>query len=82
MLERRIRYKALENRLQQMWARKGDLNNVDLGQEYYLVTFSSEEDHGFTLMDWAWLIYSHYLSVREWGVNFCPSGDAIEQLVL
>lgn len=65
-----------------MWARKGDLNNVDLGQEYYLVTFSSEEDHGFTLMDGAWLIYSHYLSVREWGVNFCPSGDAIEQLVL
>lgn len=40
-----------------MWARRGDLSIVDLGQEYYLVTFGSEEDHDFALMEGPWLIY-------------------------
>lgn len=44
MLGRRISYKALENRFQQMWARNIVLNIIDLSQEYYLVTFTSKKD--------------------------------------
>ncbi|XP_058753890.1 uncharacterized protein LOC131627080 [Vicia villosa] len=55
---------------------------MDLGQEYYLVTFTIEEDQYFVLMDGPWLIYDHYLLVREWKPNFCPSSDAIEQVAV
>lgn len=44
MLGMRIKYKALENRLNQMSARERVLNIVDLAQDYYLVTFTNEED--------------------------------------
>lgn len=61
MIGRRIWYKALENRLNQMWERKGGLNIMDLGQGYYLVTFNSEKDQYVMLMDDPWLIYDHHL---------------------
>lgn len=41
MLRRIIGYKELENKIQQIWGKRGVLNIVDLGQEYYLVTFTS-----------------------------------------
>lgn len=44
MLDGHNRFKALETRLQQLWARKGIINIVDLGQEFFLVTFTCEED--------------------------------------
>lgn len=51
MLGRRISYKALENRIHLMWAKNGTLSIVDLGQDYYLVTFTSEYDQNVALMD-------------------------------
>lgn len=45
MLGRTIGYKALENRLHHMWEKRGVLNIIDLGKEYYLVSFNSEKDH-------------------------------------
>jgi hypothetical protein len=65
LLGRRIGYKALETRLKQMWVKKGIINIIDLGNDYYLVTFSHEFDHGTTLMNGPWFIYDHYLTVKE-----------------
>lgn len=80
ILGRRICYKALENHLRHMWARRGVLNIIDLYQEYYLVTFRSQEGHYFALMEGPWLIYD--LTIREWSPNFCPSSDAVEKLAV
>lgn len=77
MLERRICYKYLENRLQEMWAMRGILNIVDLGQEYYFVMFMSKENQHTTLLEGMWFIYDHNLIVREWCPIFCPSNVAI-----
>ena len=44
MLGRRIKYKSLENHLNQMSVRKRVINIVDLAQDYYLVKFTNEED--------------------------------------
>ncbi|XP_058776020.1 uncharacterized protein LOC131650323 [Vicia villosa] len=82
MLGKRIGYKALENRLNQMWARHENLSIVDLGNDYFTVSFSSDNDQYVALMEGPWLIYDHYLSVREWRPNFCPSSDAIEQIAV
>ncbi|XP_058733900.1 uncharacterized protein LOC131605574 [Vicia villosa] len=84
MLGRHIEFKVLENRMQQMWAQKGIINIIDLGQEFFLVTFTSEEGQEFALMEgsWSWMIYDHYLTVRDWRDNFCLARDAIEELAI
>ncbi|WJX36677.1 hypothetical protein P8452_24530 [Trifolium repens] len=77
---RRIGYKALENRLKQMWVRKGVISIIDLGKEYFLVYFSNEEDYNKALEDGPWLIYDHYLIVRQWSPNFYPNEATIDSV--
>lgn len=60
----------------------GALNIVDLGQEYSLVTFTSEYDQHAVLINNPWLINDQYSSVNEWSANLCTTGDVIEQIVV
>ncbi|MCI20923.1 hypothetical protein A2U01_0042086, partial [Trifolium medium] len=80
LLGRRIGYKALETRLKQMWVRKGVINIIDLSNDYFLVTFSHEDDQYAALMDGPWFIYDHYLTVKEWNPNFNLASDTIEKV--
>ncbi|KAK2384311.1 zinc ion binding / nucleic acid binding protein [Trifolium repens] len=82
LLGRRIGYKALETRLKQMWVKKGIINIIDLGNDYYLVTFSHDFDHGTALMNGPWFIYDHYLTVKEWSPDFHPQSDTIKKVAV
>lgn len=55
---------------------------MDLGQDFFLVTFTCEEDQEFALLEGPWMIYDHYLTAREWSPNFYHAGDAIEELAV
>jgi hypothetical protein len=79
LMGRRIGYKALETRLQQIWVRKGVISIIDLGGDYFLVYFTNEEDYTKALEDGPWLIYDHYLIAREWTPNFHPNNATIEK---
>jgi hypothetical protein len=82
LLGRKIGYKALENILKQMWVRNGVINIVDVGNDYFLVTFTNMEDHYRALIDGPWMIYDNYLVVREWSPNFHPFGEVIEKVAV
>jgi hypothetical protein len=82
LLGRRIGYKALETRLKQMWVKKGIINIIDLGNDYYLVTFSHDLDHDVALTNGPWFIYDHYLTVKEWSPNFHPQSDTIKKVAV
>jgi hypothetical protein len=82
LLGRRIGYKALETRLKQMWVRKGVISIIDVGNDYYLVAFTHEDDQYAALMDEPWFIYDHYLTVKEWSPNFHPASDTIEKVAV
>ncbi|KAK7250703.1 hypothetical protein RIF29_33302 [Crotalaria pallida] len=64
MLGRKIGYKALENRLKQLWVRRGVIDIIDLGYDYFLVKFSNEEDLNEAIVGGPWLLYDHYLTIR------------------
>jgi hypothetical protein len=70
LLGRRIGYRALENRLHQLWVRRGVIQIVDLSHDFYLVTFTNPEDQHRALTEGPWMIYDHYLVVRPWSANF------------
>ncbi|XP_058760412.1 uncharacterized protein LOC131633741 [Vicia villosa] len=77
LLGRKIGYKALETRLKQMWVRKGIINIIDVGNDYYLVAFTHEDDKNAALAEGPWFIYDHYLTVKEWSPDFQPNSDTI-----
>lgn len=82
LLGRKIGFKALETRLRQMWVKRGVLNLIDLGNEWFLVTFSSRDDQKFALPEGPWLVYDHYLIVREWTPDFQPDKASIEKVAV
>lgn len=55
---------------------------VDLGNDYFLVSFSSTEDLSAVLTEGPWLIYDHYLIVREWTPNFDPMSASINKVAV
>jgi hypothetical protein len=77
LLGRKIGYRALENRLKQLWVRKGVIQIVDLSHDFYLVTFTSLEDQCRALTEGPWMIYDHYLVVSPWSANFDPASATV-----
>lgn len=82
LLGRKIGFRALENRLNQLWVSNGDISIIDLGNDFFLVTFTSEKDRDFALGQGPWLIYDHYLIVREWCPNFQPERASIDKVAV
>ncbi|KAI5404273.1 hypothetical protein KIW84_051431 [Lathyrus oleraceus] len=70
MLGRSIRFRALENKLQLLWAKRGVLNIIDLGQEFHLVTFTIPEDQSDALLEGPWMIYDHYLTGGHFKIKY------------
>lgn len=63
-----------------MWVRRGVISIYDLGNDYFLVAFSHEEDKNATLLDGPWFIYDQYLTVKDCTPNFQPESDTIEDV--
>ncbi|KAG5124779.1 hypothetical protein JHK82_031516 [Glycine max] len=58
------------------------LHMIDIGNDYFLAYFSHKEDMMKAQIEGPWLIYDHYLVVREWMPNFHPSSEALEKVVV
>lgn len=61
---------------------EGSTQSSCLGNDYFLVQLSHEEDQDKALTDGPWLIYDHYLTVREWTRNFRPERGTIDKVVV
>ncbi|KAL4346465.1 hypothetical protein GQ457_17G010540 [Hibiscus cannabinus] len=68
-----IGYRMLWNRLQVLWAPKGDIQLVDLDDDYYLVKFATEDDYVKFLIESLWTIFGSYLTVQPWSREFSTS---------
>lgn len=55
---------------------------IDMGNEYYLVAFSREEDKSASSSDDPWFIYDHYLTVKVWTPNFQSKRDTIDEVTV
>ncbi|KAI5429203.1 hypothetical protein KIW84_033987 [Lathyrus oleraceus] len=63
-----------------MWSKKGVINIIDLSNDYYLIIFSHDDDHNATLANGTRFIYDHYLTLKEWGPDFHPASNTIENV--
>ncbi|KAE8723708.1 hypothetical protein F3Y22_tig00011824pilonHSYRG00027 [Hibiscus syriacus] len=78
LLDREIGYKTMLSRVLTLWKPKGDVQLVDMDNNYYLAKFTLEEDYIKALIEGPWTIYGSYLMVQPWSRSFlttekCPS---------
>ncbi|KAL4285073.1 hypothetical protein GQ457_16G011210 [Hibiscus cannabinus] len=73
LLGRKIGFKALLSRILALWKPFGELQLIDLENDYFLVKFSNEMDFAKVLTGGPWTVYGSYLTVQPWNRTFVTS---------
>ncbi|XP_039039738.1 uncharacterized protein LOC120177789 [Hibiscus syriacus] len=82
LLGRMIGYKALLNRIQALWKPIGEIQLIDLENNYFLVKFADEDDYTKVLTEGPWIIYGSYLIVQPWSRSFSISEKHPSQVIV
>ncbi|MBA0794444.1 hypothetical protein Gohar_018772 [Gossypium harknessii] len=70
LLERRISYLTMSNKLQAIWKTKQPLQIIDLENDYFSVKFQEDNEYLDALFKGPWTIFGHYLTVWRWTPDF------------
>ncbi|KAJ9186726.1 hypothetical protein P3X46_002269 [Hevea brasiliensis] len=81
LMGKKLDYKALYNRVIAMWNAR-DAKIVDLGNDYFLIKFSCEEEYHRALLDGPWIINGSYLVVKPWTQDFNAMNTAIDSAIV
>ncbi|KAF7827992.1 LINE-type retrotransposon LIb DNA [Senna tora] len=79
LLGKTIGFQFLLRKVNQLWGRTGEVELVDLGNDYFLAKFDTYSDQDFALTGGPWIILDHYLIVRPWTTLFDPE-EPIQKL--
>lgn len=72
LLGRRLGYDQLKDKIHRLWRSSEALNLIDMGNDFYLIKLSSQDNYTKALKQGPWSIGSQYLSVRQWEPKFNP----------
>ncbi|XP_016204054.1 uncharacterized protein LOC107644655 [Arachis ipaensis] len=78
LMGRRISLPVLTRRLEAMWGKQGSIEVIDIGNEFFIVKFFSQEDLDYALTGGPWKIFDHYLTLRFWKPDFNPTEATID----
>lgn len=67
---RTVGFTFLHTKIMRLWKPTCKVDMVDLGKDFFLVTFSSQEDLEAVLKKGPWFIGEHFLSICKWEANF------------
>ncbi|QHO06625.1 uncharacterized protein DS421_14g456340 [Arachis hypogaea] len=73
LLGRRIGFNVLKKRLESIWSKKGMISLIDVGNDFFLVRFTSFGDYDGALKGELWMIFDHYLAMQRWRPDFNPN---------
>lgn len=82
VLGRSIGFNVLVRKLNSIWQPKGRFSIIDLGNEFYLVKFFLVDDLSFVMSGGPWMIFDHYLTIRQWHQNFDPLTASIDKVAV
>ena len=52
------------------------------GYDFFLEKFSIVDDYEYTMLGGPWMIFNHYLTVRQWHHNFDPNQSSLKSLLV
>lgn len=64
-----VGYHFLLSRLVRLWKLVGNMECIDIGNDFFLIKFSTMEDRARVLKDGQWFVRGHYLYIRCWESN-------------
>ncbi|KAI9070917.1 hypothetical protein K1719_047118 [Acacia pycnantha] len=70
LVGRRIGYRQLRMKLQNLWKPIGQCKLIDLEDDCFLVRFKEDLDYQNALLNGPWVIFGHYLTVHPWSPSF------------
>nr|POF09398.1 hypothetical protein CFP56_42430 [Quercus suber] len=70
---RTVGYHYLVSKLTSMWKPTGKMDCIALGQDFFLIRFTLNDDHSKVLRIGPWFVGGYYLSIQRWEPNFIPS---------
>ncbi|XP_028765006.1 uncharacterized protein LOC114723032 [Neltuma alba] len=74
-------YNFMVQKLKQLWQRKGEIEIFDLENDFYFVSFQSNEDYMEALIGGPWVVSDAYLNVARWRLEFNLKKETIETMV-
>ncbi|KAK4255547.1 hypothetical protein QN277_008534 [Acacia crassicarpa] len=82
LLGRNIGYKNLLAILQTLWAKRGVINLINVGNGFFVVKLTNKEDYMNALTGGPWMLFDHYLTVRPWEPFFNPWRAKIDKVAV
>lgn len=82
LLGKRLGLQFFKNRLLKLWCPKGDMEMIDLDNDYFLLQFSDHTDMGKILENGPWMILGHYLIIQRWHPEFFPCEDELKRVAV
>ncbi|CAN1822969.1 hypothetical protein LINPERHAP1_LOCUS30174 [Linum perenne] len=70
----------MTKKIQQIWAKKGDISVWDIGFGHYVAKFMHVDDYDRALFEGPWLIGDHYIVAEEWRPNFEPGHSIVNKI--
>ncbi|KAK4281848.1 hypothetical protein QN277_013295 [Acacia crassicarpa] len=82
LLGRSIGYRNLLTILQTLWAKRGVISLINVGNGFFVVKLTNREDYMNALTGGPWMIFDHYLTVRPWEPLFNPWRATIDKVAV
>nr|POE70182.1 hypothetical protein CFP56_61084 [Quercus suber] len=70
---RSVGFNSLTFKINALWKPKAKMDCVNLGRDFFLIKFSSNEDYDHVLHEGPWFIGEHFLAIMPWEPYFKAS---------
>lgn len=74
--------KFLHTRLVRLWKPAGDIEFMDLENDYFLVRFAERYDLQKVLSGGPWMLFDHYIVIQRWKPEFSPFEDELKRVAV
>jgi hypothetical protein len=82
LLGKNLGYNIMKTKLENVWKLMGGIELMDVGSAFYMVKFDGEDDKNKVINGGPWMIYDHYLAVRQWTPSFNASTAKIDKTMV
>ncbi|XP_061373824.1 uncharacterized protein LOC133316124 [Gastrolobium bilobum] len=81
LLGKKLALPVMKKRLENLWAREGQIYVTDVENGFFLVRFVDQKHMDYALTAGPWVLFDHYLTIRSWELDFQPFSASIGRIM-
>jgi hypothetical protein len=79
LLGKTIGYNMMKTKLETVWKLNGGFDLMEVGNSFFMVKFDEEDDKTKVINEGPWMIFDHYLALRQWSPTFNAATATIDK---